>query len=612
MHKYFRAVQLIWRCDPKGMSSYFAVVAIASLSAPVHIWLSKLLIDKVLWIVQHRNATDSGALRSVTVLLVAQVVLWIANGILAQTTSVAGRDQATKLSYYIDRLILQKVVELDLSTMESNIFAEQRQRVRDNSSGSCRSFLSFHAALIHDMLSLCCMVYFVSRLHPLAMIFISVLSIPNLYTTTRISRQRYRAIERRSPNLAMVNYIHHLIGSRESAKELKLYALQGTLFKRLDRLWAEFLAENRDLSRRERWAEILVLFLSGLGTAGVWVYAIFQATAARISVGDLVLFLQAAKSASDILARLSASAGNFYESSLFLTDLFTFLDSKTSTSNRGPAYGPRNRNVSTATALTRGIEFRNVSFRYPGSRTDALKNISFTIRPEERVAIVGENGAGKTTIIKLITRLYAPTSGTILLDGHPIDEYDLGELRTLFGVLFQDFVRYELTVRDNIAFGNVSQIDNTERLRNAAHLAGCLHEIEQLASGFNTCLGHALAGGVDLSGGIWQRIALARTYMRDARILVLDEPTSALDPLAEEGIIGSLEKFMKSRTCIIVSHRFSTVLLMDRILLIDYGSLVECGSHGELMALDRKYARMYRAQSTRYTQACTRGGLRVP
>jgi ATP-binding cassette subfamily B protein len=349
---------------------------------------------------------------------------------------------------------------------------------------------------------------------------------------------------------------------------------------------------------QETYAFLLGL-LSMVGTASIWAYAVIKAVGGHITVGDVALAFQAAERGRSGLDSLFRNLGQFYEHTIFAGTLFRFLDFNPS-SIQGALAPPPESPRTIPKNLKEGIEFRNVSFHYPRSERFVLRNLSFTIKADESVAIVGENGAGKTTLVKLLARFYDPTEGAIYLDGHDLREYDLEDLRRQIGVIFQDFVRYDLSVQENIGFGQVEFIDDQEKITRAAEKGGSLDIIRRLPQGFNTILGRTFEEGVDLSGGEWQKIALSRAFVRDAQILILDEPTAALDALAEYDIFVRFADLTADKTTVFISHRFSTVRMAQHIVVLQQGELTEEGTHDQLIAHNGRYAEMFNAQAERY------------
>src|ERR1017187_1992091 len=597
---YPRVIGLAWRCDPKNTVFGFLLLILLAAVTPAQFWLSKQIIDKIIETVHSAAATKVFSLLPVWGFVGLQVLTWIAGSAMEALLIVVQSFQSGKLQHYVERLILEKAAGLDMAFFDSNDFFQRVEAVRNRGFSSTQGILMSFGSLLQGFLTLISMLAMIATLHPLAAACIFLLSLPGMYSAAYLTRRRFAMQNSQVSGRMNLYYLSWLLASRDAAKEIRLFSLQRLLFGRLDMGWKQFINENGSLVSVIQRKQIATIIPSLAATAGVWIYAVHQAILGQITVGAMAMYFQAAKSASDQLARLCITSGALYENSLFLTQLFGFLDMKPDSFEGTLRRSTHRRALSVPSGLPFEIEFRRVSFHYPGMSSDVLRDISFTISTGERVALVGPNGSGKTTLTKLMTRLYDPTEGEILLNGKNLEDYDLEEFRSLFGVLAQDFVRYHTSIRDNIGFGRASRMQDLDRIRKAAENAGCLPLIEKLPQQFDTELGRTLAKGVDLSGGEWQKIALARAFMRDAKILILDEPTAALDPQAEQEILGTIDQLMAGKACVVVSHRFSTVRSMERILVLRDGRLVEQGSHEDLIVSNGDYAYMLNIQAARF------------
>jgi ATP-binding cassette subfamily B protein len=376
-----------------------------------------------------------------------------------------------------------------------------------------------------------------------------------------------------------MDYLRQVGGSKEAAKELKLFNLSGYLTARFTELSHRIYEENVALNRRRLFWGGLLAILGQLGYYGAYAYTIYRTIQGFYSIGDLALITTSIMQATSNIQLAFSTASGVADQALFLTEVGGL-----------PFPCP----------VTRGFEFRNVSFAYPGTERRILSNFSFTFGPGERVALVGENGQGKTTIVKLISRLYDPTEGAILLDGIDLREYDLPALHSEIGVIFQDFMRYEMTARDNIAVGRIDVPHTAEQIEYAAQKSLATDVIAKLHDGYDQMLGRRFESGVDLSGGEWQKLALARAYLRDAQLLILDEPTAALDARSEFEVFERFAELTQGKMALLISHRFSTVRMADRIVVLEGGKLVEEGSHSQLMVLGGRYAAMFEMQAASY------------
>jgi len=398
---------------------------------------------------------------------------------------------------------------------------------------------------------------------------------------------------RQTPLRRMMDYLRQVGGSKEAAKELKLFNLSGYLTGRFSALSQTIYDENVALNRRRLFWGGLLGLLGQLGYYGAYGYSIYRTIQGRYSIGDLTLITTAIMQAMSNIQQAFSTASGVADQALFLTDLIAFFEMK-------PRVESKTDGLPIPSPIERGFEFRNVSFVYPGTDRRVLSNFNFTLRPGERVALIGENGQGKTTIVKLITRLYDPSEGEILLDGVDLREYDLDALHGEIGVIFQDFMRYEMTARENIAVGRIEVPHTNEEIEYAADKSLASGVVAKLHGKYDQMLGRRFESGVDLSGGEWQKLALARAYLRDAQLLILDEPTAALDARSELEVFERFAELTHEKMALLISHRFSTVRMADRIVVLEAGKLVEEGSHSKLLALGGRYAAMFEMQAASY------------
>jgi ATP-binding cassette subfamily B protein len=398
---------------------------------------------------------------------------------------------------------------------------------------------------------------------------------------------------RQTPLRRQLDYLRILGGSKEAAKELKLFGLRKFLIDRFTKLSDEIYVENIGLSRRKLIAGSLLSMVGTMGYYSAYVFVIWRTVNGALSIGTLTFLAGAIQQASTNIQQIFSTIAAIGDQALFLTDLLAFFQMEPtirSKPNALPAPRP----------IKHGVEFRNVSFSYPGNSRLILDHINFQLHPAERLALIGENGQGKTTIVKLITRLYDPTEGQILLDGVDLRDYDLEDLHREMGVIFQDFMRYEMTAAENIAVGRVEELKNPELLQVAAHKSMADATIARLPKGYDQMLGRRFEEGVDISGGEWQKVALARAYLRDAQILILDEPTAALDARSEFEVFQRFAELTAGKMALFISHRFSTVRSADRIIVLENGRIAEEGSHDQLSRLGGRYAEMFEMQASSY------------
>jgi len=604
LSRYPQALKLVWQANPRYTAIIAVLTLISALMAPAQIWLTKVLIDRVSLIVQVAQGADQGPAVAWQALLVpatAFVLALLFSDVSASLRSSLRDILQMQVNNHAQALILEKAAGLDIAFYETPAFydrLENAQRDLWRTQNLPWILIDTSGAVI----SLVVMVGLLVRLHPLAAPLLVVTAIPQLIASARYVNLRFKLWTERAPAQRMVHYLQRLLTQRDPVKEVRLFGLEMPFLARFRHFNQQLVGEHRTiLFAQERW-NLLSTLLSVVGIGVIWAYAILQATLARITLGDLALVFQAAEQARSRLSQLFTSMGVFYEHSLFVGNLYDFLALAPDAVEGALARKTPDHKASPPVGrpLQQGIEFRQVSFRYPGAERCVLQNVSFTIQPGTTVALVGENGAGKTTLIKLLTRFYDPTEGAILLDGRDLRDYDLTDLRRTIGVIFQDFVRYHLTARENIGFGQLEYVDDAERIGRAADKGGAAPVIEKLPNNYETLLGRTFEQSVDLSGGEWQKLALGRAFMREAQVLILDEPTAALDALAEYEVYKRFAELTAEKTTIFISHRFSTVRMAQQILVLENGQLIEEGTHTELMARNGQYAKMFTTQAERY------------
>jgi ATP-binding cassette subfamily B protein len=425
------------------------------------------------------------------------------------------------------------------------------------------------------------------------MVLLAAAVIPSFLGETHFTSLAYSILYKRTPERRKLDYLRLLGASSQSAKEVKIFGLGSYLSKHYDEVSAEIFRENKVLAMRRAFLGSALNVVSTGGYYGAYAGVLARTLAGAVSLGSFTFLTGAFNRSRAYIEKILSGFNDISEQAVFLKDLFDFFAMQ-------PTIGAAPHAIPAPRPIRQGFEFRHVGFAYAGSDRMVIQNINFTLHPSEKLALIGENGAGKTTLVKLLARLYDPTEGQILLDGTDLREYDVEDLRREIGVIFQDYMRYDLLVRENIGFGKVEALDNRLLVESAAVKSLAKGVIDRLPNGYDQMVGRRFEGGVDLSGGEWQKFALARAYMRDAQLLILDEPTATLDARAEYQVFQRFSELTRGRMAVLISHRFSTVRMADRILVLADGSIQEQGSHEQLLSLGGRYAELFELQAAGY------------
>jgi ATP-binding cassette subfamily B protein len=549
----------------------------------------------------------------VVLLAGAQFLVYALSSFLSTLRNVCQQLLQERVTNTIQLQIMDHAAKLDLSFFEDSTSYDLLRRAQQGASSRPLFMVSGVFGLIQTAIALVSMIVLLFTLSPLLALVALVAPIPAFVADTRYGWRGYSFARWASPLRRRMDYLTTLVTTDTYAKEVKLFGLGPYFIDRFRQLSNVYQDRQRGLVVTRYFAGFIWSSLTTLAGSLTYLYVALQAIAGKLTLGSLTLFTQAASSVQSSVQGLLSGFGSMYENNLYLNDLFELLatpvgiegsagDGSAATAHRatGAAAAAAMRSIAPGTA--RGeLVFEHVTFRYPGRDEDALTDVSFTIAPGETVAVVGRNGAGKSTLIKLVTRLYDPTDGRILLDGVDLRAFEPAAVRRLIGGMFQDYVTYQASAAENIGLGELDRLEDRDAVEAAAVKAGADSLLDRLPDGWDTPLGKWFDGGVELSGGEWQKIALGRAFMRDARILLLDEPTSALDAQAEFELFARLRSLARGRTAIYISHRFSTVRQADRILFLEHGRLVEEGTHQELMALGGRYAQLFTLQAAAYT-----------
>ena len=596
-------LSLVWNTH-RGFTIAMAVLRLVRAFVPIAtLWIGKLIIDGVV------SAQRTGASwRSVASLVVIEVAIVIVGELLARASSLVESLLGDLFSNRISVRLMEHAATLDLAQFEDPEFYDHLERARRQTVGRI-GLIAQLLGLAQDTLTLVTLSAALLAFSPWLMLLLVVTILPSFLGETRFAAMEYSLLFRWTPERRQLDYLRYVGASDDTAKEVQLFGLAGWLTERYRVLSERWYRENRKLATRKAIVSSLLSFIGTAGYYSAYIVIIARAVAGAITLGSLTFLAASFGRGRDLIQRLLLGASSIYEQGLYLRDLFLFLEMKPTITSR-PGAQPVPRPIRT------GFVFEDVGFKYPGGDRWAVRHVSFALRPGERIALVGENGAGKTTLTKLLARLYDPTEGRILLDGIDLKDYDLASLRREIGVIFQDFVRYDMRFDENVGVGEIDEVvDYLATVRDATNgkapppppavvdasersLAATL--LPRFANGSRQMLGRRFEEGVDLSGGEWQKVALARAYMREAQLLILDEPTAALDARAEYDVFVRFNELMAGRMAVVISHRFSTVRMADRIVVLDGGEVTEEGTHEELVARGGLYAELFEMQAAGY------------
>ncbi len=599
--KLFR---LVWQTH-RGYTLAMVLLRLVRAFVPVSsMWAAKLIIDEVIALVRQPGAS----LTPLWEVVALELAIVVVGEILARASSLLESLLGDLFSNEISVRLMRHAATLDLEQFEDPEFYDHLERARRQTTGRI-GLIAMMLTMGQDVLTLLSLSAALVVYNPWLLLLLAIAIIPSFLGETHFASLSYSLLFRWTPERRELDYLRFIGASDRSAKEVQMFGLAGWLSDRYAVLAQRYYDANKSLSIRKGVVSALLSILGTLGYYAAYVTILLRAVAGTITIGTLTFLAAAFGRSRDLIQRLLLSASDIYEQSLYLRDLFVFFEMQPTIASR-----PNARQV--PTPIRDGFVFEDVGFRYPGSERWAIRHVSFAIHPAERIALVGENGAGKTTITKLIARLYDPSEGRILLDGTDLREYDLASLRQAIGVIFQDFVRYDMRFDENVGVGEIEGISEyLDRMRDATtEMPGVPPEtlvdaadrsmasslLPRFPAGYRQMLGRRFDDGVDLSGGEWQKIALARAYMRSAQLLILDEPTAALDARAEYEVFVRFNQLMAGRMAVVISHRFSTVRMADRIIVLAGGRVVEEGTHDELVLQGGLYGELFEMQAAGY------------
>ncbi|MGZ3372249.1 MAG: ABC transporter ATP-binding protein [Gemmatimonadaceae bacterium] len=587
--------RLIWGTH-RGYTVAMVLLRVVRAFVPVvTFWVGKLILDSVI-----AAKAGTGSLTQVWRYLVLELGIVLIGEILARASSLIESLLGDLFSNAMSVQLMEHAAKLDLAQFEDPEFYDHLERARRQTVGRI-ALLSLLLSMSQDALTLLTLAGALIAYNPWLLLLLAAAVVPSFLGETHFASLGYSLLFRWTPERRQLDYLRYVGASDKTAKEVQMFGLAPWLTERYRDLSQRFYEENRDLSIRRGVVSALLSILGTVGYYAAYVVILIRAVKGDISIGTLTFLAASFGRGRDVIQNILLSASNVAEQALYLRDLFVFLEMRPTIESP-----PNARPV--PTKIQSGFVFEDVGFRYPDSERWAIRNVTFTLRPGERVALVGENGAGKTTITKLLARLYDPTEGRITLDGVDLKEYDLVSLRHAIGVIFQDFVRYDMRFDENIGVGEIDSVRGELEKSNGTPLSITAAAENSLAAsllprftkGYQQMLGRRFDEGVDLSGGEWQKIALARAYIRDAQVLILDEPTAALDARAEYEVFLRFSELVAGRMAILISHRFSTVRMADRIIVLRHGKVEEQGSHEQLLANGGLYEELFAMQAKGY------------
>jgi ATP-binding cassette, subfamily B, bacterial len=599
-----RLIRLVWETHRTYTVTMIVLRILRSVVPVATLWIAKLIIDEVIGL-----ARTHGSSHHLWVLVATEVVIVVGGELLARASGLVEGLLGDLFTNRISIRIMEHAATLDLHQFEDPNFYDHLERARQGTTGRV-ALLAQLLGMGQSLLTLASLTVALAAQLPWLLLLLVVAVLPSFIGETHFAAQSYSLLFRWTPQRRLLDYVRFIGASDRTAKEVQLFGLAPWLIGRYRALSDRFYAENRSLAIRKAFVSSGLSLLGTIGYYTAYVVVLLRAISGSITIGTLTFLASSFRQSRDLIQQLLMSASGIYEQSLYLRDLFAFFDMKPT------IHSPASARLVPQPIRT-GFEFRDVGFRYPGSDRWAVRHLTFALRPGERVALVGENGAGKTTLTKLLARLYDPSEGRVLLDGTDLREYDLADLRRAIGVIFQDFVRYDMRFDENVGVGEVEVVRDyldTEldgdplaaglappaQIATAAEKSLAASLLPRLPGAYRQMLGRRFDKGVDLSGGEWQKVALARAYMRDAQVLILDEPTAALDARAEYDVFTRFNALMAGRMAVVISHRFSTVRMADRIIVLTGGEIVEQGTHESLLDANGLYAELFRMQAAGY------------
>jgi ATP-binding cassette subfamily B protein len=593
-----RLLQLVWAAAPRWLAFSLALTLVDAVMPAVQLYVTKLIVDRVITYIGLNigsNATGSLDWMPLVSLVGLAFILRLWQDTLQQANSYTTQVLSDRFALYANGVLLRQAMRLDLAHYELPEFYDILSRAQQSGSNYPLRVLNTLTNLIGQCAGFIGLLTLLLRFSPFVMLLLFLSAIPTFWVGVDFSSRRFWMLRHQTPSKRLADYFGDVLTEQEYAKEVRQFNLGDYLVKQYMEIRDRFNQESRSLAGKQVRAKLAIGILASSGFYGAYGLVIYQAVRGAITVGDLTMYAGAFQQAQATLQGILTNIALVYEYNLYVSQYFEFLNLQPQVvDNPSPHAFPA--------PIRHGLAIEDVSFTYPGASEPTLRHINLAVKPHECIALVGANGSGKTTLLKLLARFYDIDSGQIAIDGIPLSKFALEDLRANVGVLFQDFARYALTVTDNVGFGNLKEHHNQDRIRQAVTDAGAIEIVQDLANGYTTTLGKLFTGGTELSGGQWQKIGLSRAFMTSAQILILDEPTAAIDAIAEHDLFQRFRQLTQGKMTFLVSHRFSTVRMADRIVVLDKGEIVEVGSHTELIAKQGIYERMFHLQAANYQE----------
>lgn len=586
------AIHLVWQSSPSWTAARGVLLVLLGVLPLASIYLAKLIVDAITNGISI-NIAPSTAIKPLIPLIVVTSLIMLVTVLATSLSELVNTAQTQKVSDYMRRILHQKSIEVDLEYYENPRYHDILQRAQQEITYRPNQILTRLAQVVQNAILLIGIIGLLLTLHwGLAGVLI-ISSIPAVLVRVGYTKELYRWQRDWTPIERQSMYLSLLLTNEQFAKEIRLFGLGQMFSQRFDRLRQSLYQAKLGLIARRSVFFFLAQVFAGIFVFAVYGYIIFQTLQGNLNLGDLVLYHQALQRGQSSLKTLTSSLSGLYEDNLFLSNLYEFLDLKPQiVTPAHPKFFPP--------VIEKGIVFDHVSFQYDNTTRQALKDVSLVVRPGETIALVGENGSGKTTLIKLLSRLYDPTDGQITVDGIDLRDLDITQLRKKISVIFQDYAKYYFSAQDNIWMGNIDIPPDHRAVVEAAKRSGAHEVLTNLPDGYNTMLGKLFNGGEELSIGQWQKVALARAFLRESQVIVLDEPTSAMDPKSEYEVFKRFRELIQDQAAILITHRLSTVKMADRIYVMEQGRIVESGCHDKLMDKQGLYANLFETQARNY------------